>query len=66
MSEKKTHTYSSEIIALPPLKMVLGDIPEPDPAGKRRPVQAFGAEKGDTEARNTVARLIGHLKKNQK
>jgi len=65
MNNKK-HTYQSEIIALPPLKMVLGDVPDPDPSGKRRPFHAFGDENSETDARNTVAKLIGHLKKNDK
>ncbi len=66
MSEKKNHTYQAEFLALPPLKMVLGDIPEPDPSGKRRPFNTFGADKTEADAKNTVARIIGHLKKNEK
>jgi len=62
MTEKKQHTYQSNIMALPPLKMVLGDIPEPETADKRRPFRAFNADKSETEAKNTVAKLIGHLK----
>lgn len=66
MSNKKQHTYLSEILALPPLKMVVGDIPEPDPSGKRRIFRAFSSDKSETEAKDTLTRLIGHLKKNEK
>ena len=66
MTEKKNHTYQSEIMALPPLKIVLGDVPDPDPSDKRRPFRAFSADKSETEAKNTVAKLIGRLKNNEK
>lgn len=66
MTEKKQHTYQSDILALPPLKMVLGDVPEPDPGDKRRPFRSFSADKTESEAKNTVAKLIGHLKNNEK
>jgi hypothetical protein len=65
MTEKKK-IYQAETLALPPLKMVLGDVPDPDPSGKRRPFRPFGEEKPDSEVRGTVARLIGHLKSNEK
>jgi hypothetical protein len=64
MTEKK-HAYQSEIMALPPLKMVLGDVPDPDPSGKRRPFRAFNQEKSESDARKTVAKLIGHLKNSE-
>jgi hypothetical protein len=65
MTEKK-RTYQSETLALPPLKMVLGDVPDPDPSGKRRPFHSFGDDKSANDAKNTVAKLIGHLKNNEK
>lgn len=66
MTEKKQHTYQSNILALPPLKMVLGEVPDPDPDDKRRPFRAFSADKSETEAKNTVAKIIGHLKNSDK
>jgi hypothetical protein len=65
MTNKK-HNYQSEILALPPLKMVLGDVPDPDPDDKGRPRRAFSKDKSETEARNLVTKLIGHLKNNEK
>lgn len=65
MTDKK-HIYQSNILTLPPLKMVLGNIPNPDPNDKRRPFRAFSEDKSEAEARNTVAKLIGHLKNSEK
>jgi hypothetical protein len=65
MTEKK-HTYESATLGLPPLKMVLGEIPEPEPGDGNRPYRPFGVEKTDSEAKGTVNKLIGHLKKSEK
>ena len=74
MSDKKYHsesiaghhTYQSAIMTLPALKMVQGELPEPDPSGKRQPFRAFSVDKSETEAKDTVTKLIGHLKNNEK
>jgi hypothetical protein len=63
MTEKK-RTYESTTLGLPPLKMVLGDIPEPEPGD--RPFRPFGKDKSDSEAKGAVNKLIGHLKKSEK
>jgi hypothetical protein len=59
MSEKK-RTYEMEVMALPPLRMMLGEIPSPDPEGRgeagRKP------RKADRELAGTVKRIIAHLK----
>ena len=65
MTDKKL-TYKSETLALPPLKMVLGDIPDPDPSGRRRLFRPFGEEKTVSEAKGTLTKLIGHLKNSEK
>ena len=65
MTEKKL-TYKSEILALPPLKMVLGDVPDPDPSGKRRLFRPFGEDKTEGDAKGTLTKLIGHLKNSDK
>ena len=54
MAEKK-HVFESEVEALPPLKMVLGDIPSPDPV-RRKP-----AGRPENDLRKAVHRLISHL-----
>jgi hypothetical protein len=61
MTDKKL-TYQSETLALPPLKMVLGDVPDPDPNGKRRPFRPFGEDKTVSDVKGTLTKLIGHLK----
>jgi len=48
------------MMALPPLHMVLGAVPEPDPAQGNRPFRAFGQEEPQ-QARQTLTKLIGHL-----
>jgi len=65
MTEKKV-TYQAETLGLPPLRTVLGDVPEPDPSDKRRPFRPFGENTPIVEAKGTVAKLIGHLKNNEK
>ena len=65
MNDKKL-TYKSETLALPPLKMVLGDVPDPDPSGKRRPFRPFGEKKTVSEIKGTLTKLIGHLKNGEK
>lgn len=65
MTDKK-HTYQAETLALPPLKMVLGEIPEPDPDETNQVFRAFNKSQSEIEARNMVKKLIRHLKKNEK
>lgn len=59
MAEKKK-IYQTETMALPPLKMVLGELPEPDPGEGYRPFRAMGVK--DEEARGMVRKLIGRIK----
>jgi hypothetical protein len=65
MANKK-HQYQSDTISLPPMKMILGEVPEPDPNEKRRPVHSFSENQSEVEAKNLVTKLIGYLKKNEK
>ena len=61
MNEKK-HTYQSSV-GLPSLKVVLGDVPNPD-GDSRRPFRPFpfAAEKPDVEAKTTnIKKLIGFM-----
>jgi hypothetical protein len=51
--------YEAEVMTLPPLKMVLGDIPNPDPFGRRK---GQGLKKPTTDMEMTVLKLISHLK----
>ena len=53
---KKMRVFKSETMAFPPIKMVLGDVPSPDPV-RRKPA----ARSGD-EVRAAVHKLIGFLK----
>lgn len=59
MAEKK-HMYEAEVMSLPPLRLVLGDVPVPDPAGLRNTGQK--QQKLDHTMESTVQRLISHLK----
>ncbi len=59
MAEKKK-VYQAETMALPPLKIVLGELPEPDPGEGYRPFRAMGVK--DEEARGMVKKLIGRIK----
>jgi len=60
----KKRVYEVEMMALPPLRMVLGDVPVPDPDGRRKTGQK--RQKLDPEIEGTVKRLIAHLKDEEK
>ncbi len=62
MDEKK-HTYQSTTLGLPSLKVVLGDVPNPD-GESRRPFHPFPfvTERPEVEAKSTVKRLIGYIR----
>ena len=62
MAEEK-HVYESDVIALPPLRLVLGDVPVPDPDRQNRPE---GLRKTPRDMRTTVQRLIAHLEEKKK
>jgi len=61
MTEKK-RVYETDVMALPPLRLVLGEVPSPDPDGRHEKKQQ-PILKQDPE---TVRRLIAHLKKGEK
>lgn len=61
MNEKKKQTYNSSIAALPALKQVLGDVPNPDGEEQRQQVRPFGADQSPIDAKNTLNKLIGHI-----
>lgn len=61
MNEKK-HTYNSSILALPSLKLVLGDVPNPEGEGRRlASMRPYGADKPEAETKGTLQKLIGHI-----
>lgn len=62
MAEKKK-VYQAEMMALPPLKMVLGELPEPDPGEGYRPFRGMGIKEED--ARGMVKKLIGRIKEKE-
>jgi hypothetical protein len=61
MSETKEETrlYESETIALPSIRVVLGEVPNPDPA-KRRTGQKTKNPYNPDLAR-TIRRIIAHI-----
>jgi hypothetical protein len=64
MSDKKV-VYQANVVALPPLKMVLGEVPSPNPKrdGNRTGIEI--REPG-IEMEGIVTRLISHLKDQHK
>ncbi len=59
----KKHLYEAETMALPPLHMVLGDVPSPDPEGQGK--GHTSPLKPSTDLIVPVKRLIEHLKKDK-
>ena len=65
MTEKKV-VYQATVSSLPTLKMVLGDVPTPNPKRGGR-LQAGSKNKhGGIEMETIVTKLITHFKKNHK
>jgi hypothetical protein len=60
MDEKKI-VYKSEVMALPPLRMVLGDVPSPDPVRRKTSQGLFMHH----ELVIPVKRLIAHLEEKE-
>lgn len=58
MAEKK-RVYESDMMGLPPLRLVLGDVPSPDPE-RGKPGQK--PNKPGRELELPVKKLIAHLK----
>jgi hypothetical protein len=58
MTEKK-RTYESAVMALPPLRLVIGDVPSPEPEKKRG--AGKNAEKANRDLEVPVRKLIAHL-----
>lgn len=61
---KKTTLYEADVMALPPLRMVLGEVPTPDPERRQTPRRKASPERGEMTV-VTVRRLIAHLEKKQ-
>lgn len=61
MAEKK-RVYETDVMALPPLRLVLGDIPTPDPDGRRKNKNRAISK----QERETIRKLIAHLKESEK
>jgi hypothetical protein len=61
-----TRVYEADVMALPPLRLVLGDVPSPDPEIKhgQRPRQHTESLRA-IEMAVTVRRLITYLEKKQ-
>lgn len=61
MAEKK-HVYETDVMALPPLRLVLGDIPAPDPESRRKNKSQVLSK----QEQETIKKLIAHLKESEK
>ena len=65
-TEKKDKDYKkfeANAIAMPPLKMVLADIPEPDPGVKNFRKKQIAARKAFLKNPDLLQRLINHMAK---
>jgi hypothetical protein len=58
MAEKK-RVYEADMMALPPLRLVIGDVPSPEPEKKRN--AGKNAEKLNREMETPIRKLIAHL-----
>jgi hypothetical protein len=58
MDENK-RIYDSGLMALPPVHLIIGDVPNPDPDKRNRSSLMMG--KSNREIESTVKRIIAHL-----
>ncbi len=58
--QQKIRRYEAETMALPPLRMVLGEVPSPDP--ERRDSRSTFSWIGPRPDTTTVLRIIARLK----
>ena len=63
--EKEYHDYEAEVLAMPPLRMVLADIPEPDPGLKNFKNEQLVARKAFLQNSDLLERLIKHMTKKE-
>ena len=59
MDEKKRVVYDADVMGLPPLRLVIGDVPSPDPERRNKPNQQ--TFRTNREKEGTVKRIIAHL-----
>ena len=65
MDEKTLmRVYAADVMALPPLRLVLGDVPSPDP-DRRRPAARKTVPETPEQTLLVVRRLITHLEQKQ-
>jgi hypothetical protein len=60
----KKKVYEPELMGLPHLRLVMDDIPLPDPERQFRAAQK--QQKLDPDVEDTIKRLIAHLRENRK
>ena len=66
MDEKTlTRIYEADVMALPPLRLVLGDVPSPDPDRRRSTAPKAPARDVAEPTLLVVRRLITHLEQKQ-
>ncbi|MGQ9833626.1 MAG: hypothetical protein ACUVRJ_07500 [Candidatus Villigracilaceae bacterium] len=59
--KEQPRTYDFDLLALPPLKMVLGEVPVPDPKRQAgQPIRPTGLSMNDKQ--DIVRRIIKRLK----
>jgi hypothetical protein len=57
--EKKRNIFDADVMALPPLRLVIGDIPSPDPDRRKKPNQLL--RQSNHEVEGAVKRIIARL-----
>jgi hypothetical protein len=58
-TQKQTHVYEADTIDLPSIRVVLGDVPNPDPVRRRSPSRH--QKPVNHEMISVVRRIIAHL-----
>ncbi len=58
-TQEQTHVYEADTIDLPSIRMVLGDVPDPEPERRRKPSRQ--PKPVNNEMIAIVRRIIAHL-----
>ena len=64
-TKKEYRKFEANLIAMPPLRMVLADIPEPDPGNKNFRTEQVNARKVLLQDSDLLQRLIKHMAKKE-
>ncbi len=62
-TQEQTHVYEADTVDVPSIRVVLGEVPDPDPERRRKPSRQ--QKPVNREMITIVRRIIAHLENNR-